>query len=485
MELQQPLSLRRRRVVALALRLSFVIILPVAFLILLLTSLSAPCARADAEIWYVSPLGDDDNSCHSDDAPCRTLQAALDQASGNATINVAQGVYTDDAGTVARIVRDVTLRGGWDLSFTVQDPATYSTVLDAQWGGPVVVIRGPTVFDPISPRVEGFVLTHGNGTGVAGCAPPGDVGCGGGVFGTNATPYIVNNRIYNNVAAVRGEGFGGGIHLQGEFSGGIIQGNTIVSNVAAISSTAFISGWGGGICLYDIVVEIYDNHIQDNVASATLGWGYGGGVVLYRSASRVISNVIADNIATTTALGDLSGWGGGVSVVQTGGEQVSIVANEIRANIASLTGHGWGGGIQIGNSNVWVSENQIVSNVSGMSLDRGDGGGIYGRYGAWTIQDNVIMSNTAATLGMAFGGGCQLEHGEVILERNLIAGNTAARGTRNGLGGGVNMLRCHGSVVRNNIFRANVASLGGIGYGGGIICERVFTGRNMGNVKNS
>jgi len=465
---QRLSGLRWQRATASVPRLLLAMGISVMLFLLMLWGLCAPVYHAASGNWYVSLQGDDGSSCSTSTAPCRSVQAALDKAAIGDTVNVAQGTYTDNGGTVAQIVQDVTLRGGWNVSFTARDPAAYPTVLDAQDGGPVIVILGPASPDPISPRIEGLVLTNGNGTGVADCIASGAGGCGGGIFGSNTTPHILDNVITNNVATTSGEGFGGGIYLQGALSGGMIEGNTIVSNMATISSMTFISGWGGGICLYYIPILVYDNLIQDNVASASKGWGYGGGILLYRSQGQVISNVVVHNIASTIATSPRSGWGGGISVHSWRGDDVLITDNELRDNTASLAGYGWGGGIHTDSSNVLVSGNRIIANIAGTSADTGSGGGIRGRYGSWTIRDNDILSNVATTTGMGYGGGCQLEYGDVIFEYNLVAGNTATKGDNYGYGGGVNVRRCDGSVVRHNTIRDNVASLDGAGYGGGL-----------------
>lgn len=485
MDSEQLASVFWKRVMLSTARSLVVASLPGTLFLLLLWGLSVSASRAHLHPgqvkieamsssqaasghWYVSSLGNDSNSCSVSTAPCRRIQDALDKATVGDTVNVAEGTYTDSVGTVAQIIQDVRLLGGWDDSFSLRDPVAHPAVLDAQGKGPVVVISGPVGLDPISPVVEGFVLTNGNGTGVAGCIAPGAEGCGGGIFGANTTPYILNNVISDNVATSKGTGYGGGIFLQGAFEAGTIEGNIIVRNKATISSTAVISGWGGGICLYYNAPMVYDNLIQDNIASAARGWGYGGGVLLYRSTSQVISNVVVNNIASTAATGERSGWGGGISVFVVLNDGSSIIDNVVRDNTASLAGHGWGGGIQVASSNVLVSGNRIIGNVAGASTDRGDGGGIYARYGTWTIRDNQILSNTATTMGTGFGGGCQLEYGNVIFEQNLVAGNTSTLGDYNGWGGGINLLGCDGSVVRRNTIRDNLASLGRAGYGGGV-----------------
>ena len=450
-----------------ALRVLPVLVAPIVLVLLLLWSISRPVCQAASPEWYVSMQGNDANSCSTPTAPCRRVQAALDRAGAGDIVNVAEGTYTASAGTVALIARDLTLRGGWDASFTVRDPVAHPAVLDAQGKGPVVVLSGPLGPDPISPVIEGFVLTNGDGTGVVGCLATSTGGCGGGIFGLNATPQILDNVIVNNVATAHGDGFGGGIYLQGPFTGGLIAGNTIVANKATISSTAYISGWGGGISLYYIAAVIRDNVIQDNVASASRGWGYGGGILLYRSAGQIVGNVLVDNVASTISTSPRSGWGGGISVHTARHEQIAIVDNELRGNVASLAGYGWGGGVHTDNSDVLLRGNQIVANVASMSMDAVSGGGIRGRYGILTILDNEILSNTATMSGMGYGGGCQLERAVVILEDNLVAGNEATAGAGNGYGGGFNCYHCDGGIVRRNIIRDNVASLDGEGYGGG------------------
>jgi hypothetical protein len=182
----------------------------------------------------------------------------------------------------------------------------------------------------------------------------------------------------------------------------------------------------------------------------------------------VISNVVVHNIASTIATSARSGCGGGISVHSWRGDEIPILDNELRDNIASQAGYGWGGGINTDSSNVLISGNRIVANVAGTSTDTGCGGGIRGRYASLTIRDNHILSNTATTAGMGFGGGCQLEYGDVLFEHNLVAGNTATQGSDSGYGGGVNVRRCNGNTVRYNTIRDNVASLGGAGYGGGL-----------------
>ncbi len=145
----------------------------------------ASTTRAAPAYRYVST----DPNCGGN-YPCySSVQKALDKADPGNRIYVAAGTYTDAVGTVADITETVTLLGGWNASFTIRNPDTYITTLDAQRGGHVVKITGS-----ISPTIDGFTITGGQadtGTAV-------DKWKGGGIFSKDASPIISNNVITNN-----------------------------------------------------------------------------------------------------------------------------------------------------------------------------------------------------------------------------------------------------------------------------------------------
>jgi hypothetical protein len=91
---------------------------------------------------YVSTIGVDTGNCDNFNSPCLTVQYAIDVAVSFDPIKVAGGTYTDTAGTVATISESIKLSGGWNAGFTIQDPDTYTTTLDAQGQGWVVEIVG-------------------------------------------------------------------------------------------------------------------------------------------------------------------------------------------------------------------------------------------------------------------------------------------------------------------------------------------------------
>nr|HID13837.1 hypothetical protein [Anaerolineae bacterium] len=162
---------------------------------------------------------------------------ALDAAQPFDAILVASGIYTDtDTGTLGYVValtKTVTLRGGYDASFTdPPDPVGNPTVLDAQRQGRVISITGDVI-----PTIEGFIVTGGNAYGLGGHEWGNEAG--GGIYCYQAHPVIVGNVITNNVASSNSGVDGGGIYL-GRCHRAVVSGNTIVSN------TASIGGFGRG-----------------------------------------------------------------------------------------------------------------------------------------------------------------------------------------------------------------------------------------------
>ena len=110
------------------------------------------------------PIGDDNggaNDCSMATSPCATIQHAIDVAQAYDEVHVADGVYTDTAGTVAVITDVVTIRGAYDpAAFGGPDPDLYETVLDAGRNGSVISITNAT-----EAVLEHLTVTGGDGTG--------------------------------------------------------------------------------------------------------------------------------------------------------------------------------------------------------------------------------------------------------------------------------------------------------------------------------
>jgi len=342
----------------------------------LLTGSLLADAGPEAFTRYVAVEGNDGggtSSCLNPHGPCRTVQQAVDVAVSGDEIRVAAGVYTgvQARSAVTQVVyinKTVSLRGGYTTTnWTTPYPLTQPTTLDAQGQGRVVYITGE-----ITPTLDGFVIAHGNATGLrASCASDAD-GCGGGIFVLDAHPIIVNNTITNNTAAVvtigyptGTTGYGGGLYLEGAV-GAVISGNLIISNVA---STVHC-GAGGGIYLYP--------------AGNTL------------SGAKVQFNQVLSNTATTTA--DGCAWGGGIF---GGPDNVRIWGNVIAGNRANGYGGGWGAGLY-----QWFGSADYLYNLVTDNRGSATGEAVFLDHSGSRLEGNRVMDNdTRRGIVMSIGEG--------------------------------------------------------------------------------
>jgi hypothetical protein len=131
---------------ALGLGLTAVLMLPLARPI--------PIALADPATYYVRAGAT--GNCLSTATPCGSVQDAINLAGDGDEVWVATGTYTENLG----IVHGLSLRGGWQIDFTVQHPLTTPVTIH----GPgdhdenLVAINAGTA--PVT--IEGFTLRNGD-----------------------------------------------------------------------------------------------------------------------------------------------------------------------------------------------------------------------------------------------------------------------------------------------------------------------------------
>ncbi|MHA2616805.1 MAG: right-handed parallel beta-helix repeat-containing protein, partial [bacterium JZ-2024 1] len=369
-------------------------------------------AQADPGTLFVRPDGTGTACTQAN--PC-DLQTALSQANDGDTIYIAGGTYTGTGNAVIALTKSVTLYGGWDGASTgpvVRDPALYLTTLDGEWARRVVSITGN-----ITPTLDGFIVTHGNGTGlIADCfgTAGNPDGCGGGIFVYGAHPVIVNNIITNNIAAITTQGYptgttgyGGGIYLRNA-DRAVISGNVVISNVASTAQ----DGMGGGICLHGTGngLVIQANQVLSNTAT-TVRTGWGGGIAGGPDGALIQGNRIEGNRAKAPATGS------GAGIYQWYGS-ATYRNNLVRGNYGADA-------VYLGYSRSRFEGNVVVDNATGV--------GVYLVYGPGPILLNnaVVRSASNYTLGAVGSPGGPLT---ATLLHNTLVGNGNVPGVYIGSG---------------------------------------------------
>ena len=165
---------------------------------------------------YVSITGDDTND-GSIDHPWKSIQYALDNAPGDGTIYVADGIYKEHR---------------------INFPTDRAIILKSKNGAVFTTIDGEDIHYvikmdscPDGAVLDGFTVTGGDSSKE-----------GGGISVFNCSPTITNNIITGNQTKEPG---GGGIYLF--YSSPIIQDNTILGNRATMTTSKDPSGKGGAI----------------------------------------------------------------------------------------------------------------------------------------------------------------------------------------------------------------------------------------------
>jgi parallel beta-helix repeat protein len=371
--------------------------------IVLASSTLAACTVAIALLWllnggllaHAAPT-DDLFVCPSG-CTYSSIQAAVNAADNGDVVKVAQGAYvgvqnvaslntdTFTATQIVVITKSITLRGGYNDDFTMRDPETYRTILNAQGQGRAIAIVG----SGIAPTVEGLRVTGGDAADLGGVWV-GDFWTGhvgGGIYVYQATAVISGNHVYSNTAPL----CGGVILYQGD---GTLTNNTVGNNTAS-------DGGGAGICLRQSPATLNDNIVHSNTSAN----GWGGGITLDSSDATLNRNVVFEN--------STDDYGGGISVDFSA---ATLTNNRVYSNAADDEG----GGIYIYNSyGVLLSGNIITGNTA----DRG--GGIDLESGTPTLVNNVVADNQATV----YGAGLYITRSSARLLHTTVARNTGGDGS--------------------------------------------------------
>ncbi|MHC4110516.1 MAG: right-handed parallel beta-helix repeat-containing protein [Planctomycetota bacterium] len=195
----------------------------------------------------------DENMVLDPRSPFPTIQAAVDAAGNNYTVEPTRGVYTGPGNY------DINLRAGLDpnevrlITVRSTDPTDFdvvaNTIIDCGGLGrafifdsgedPNYIVSGLTIMNGVADN-GGAMLIDGTSPSIRNCMIVDNtaVGDGGAIYITNGSPIIVNTQISRNSAG----GFGGGIYAQAGSTPEII--NCLIS----FNSSGDI---GGAMYLYE------------------------------------------------------------------------------------------------------------------------------------------------------------------------------------------------------------------------------------------
>jgi parallel beta-helix repeat protein len=248
------------------------------------------------------------------------LQTALTSAQANGesdTIRVAQGTYlgnfTYDPAVTENF--DLTIEGGWNVSFTTRTLEPLNTTLDGNASGRVLTILA-TNGKTGNIKVEGFNIINGRvlapnvGGGLLALTNlPGEVTVNKNIFDQNFSQQgggglllnlgfktLSNNIIKNNRAGEVGQTqntSSGGAYVYCANSNGCSVFNNLIYNNTSNHDDAN-SGAAGGILLYAAggALDFFNNTVTGNTA-----YTHGGGIYLAAvgSAHRMYNNIIRGN----------------------------------------------------------------------------------------------------------------------------------------------------------------------------------------------
>jgi hypothetical protein len=364
------------------------LVLTLTITIILLLSGQPRLTRA-AGPWYVAPGGNDSNSCLSAIEPCSTINGAIVKASGGDTIYVAIGTYTGTGDEVVVFIKEITLSGGWNDTFTTQSG---TSIIDGE-----ELRRGVTVNSGVTAIIGRFNIQDGH------------VGeFGGGIYngpGSNLT--VVNVNVINNSPD--------GIYNDG---GTLIVTNSAVSNNSRDGIYSFNPSESISMTVTGSTVEynsekgIRGFNTDLMVTSSSINGNQNGGVWNMGGA------LILKNVSITGNIG------GGISVLNvyplSSLEGVTISGNYTSGDGGGIYYWGFSGGI--------LTMTNVT--ISGNTAD-GDGGGIMAESG---INSNMELYNVTITNNTATSGGGIFNESSTTFTNSIVAHNTGGN-----CGGGNNV----------------------------------------------
>ncbi|UCF04172.1 MAG: S8 family serine peptidase [bacterium] len=350
---------------------------------------------------YVSPSGGNIHPYTLPEWAAHTIEAAVDAADPDDTVQVATATYTE----FVLVESPLYLLGGWDSTFTVRDPDTYVTTIKSSGGIVSFMNIGGGACG-----IEGFTLE--NGTGQSASLPlPGTYG--GGIFSYSSSPVIRDNT-FTNCGATTVMNFSGGGAIACYDGDVTIEDNSITGAEAQS---------GGGIYLYQCSATINGNRIEGSAPHAEFtGTKAGGGIYALHATVSLEDNVITDN--------DGYNQGGGIYLRLC---TATVTGDSILLHDCLDTG----GGIHSDHSSLEIDRAVILENTA-----VGGGGGINHRAENLGIENSIVALNESSL----FGGGIYADSVWGEISNNTVDRNYGTFG-----GGNVFIVSVVSLVMKNNL----------------------------------
>jgi hypothetical protein len=349
--------------------------------------------------WFVSPLGDDGNDCHTPLAPCRTIGEALERAVDGDTIYLAEGTYNESLS----VTKSVKITGELAAAEAMIDGTgiTQSLVNVNCWACTVdVTLAHLTIQNGTADTGGGLAMANANVTmqNVLVRANHASQGGGGIVIQAGSTLTIENSFIEQNEAAGSSQYSGGG----GIYNwGSLVMNNVIVQSnqardlggglnnqgEATLTGVTFTGnetrGQAGGGAIYNAgTLTIHSGAFQQNQATQN-----GDGGAITNAGTATLNGLLASyNTAGSN--------GGALANLNTG--TLNLTGSTLSNNTAAM-----GGGL---------SNNGGHAVLSGVTIDHNtvqySGGGVMNNNAAVMNLSNVTISaNSAEDLGGGIGNG--------------------------------------------------------------------------------
>jgi len=298
-----------------------------------------------------------------------SIQAAVNSASDNDTILIAQGTY--HKGSHISIFKPLILKGGYPTGGGAQDISNNPTIVD---GGDFDRVFRAIINTGVL-YLEGLTIQNGRLCDTY-CAPNGD--------------YF----------------FGAGIYISGDLD---LNQVTVVNNNATSYDAREVWGppyysRGGGIYVTNGNITLTDSLVINNIAATvsrrnSAAFSYGAGICSENGTITLTNSKVIGNIATATSESDADSFGGGIY-----GTNITLTNSMVSSNVAS-------------------SSSGVPGNFSADSASS-SGGGIYGTDITLTnsLVNNNVVSSTTDNQDEAYSFGAGID-GSTTLVNSILWGN--------------------------------------------------------------